>query len=76
MTTSTDIAARARRTAQEARKYLRDHPDCALIRWRADQLITATEELVEQVSELNRLLFRAECELYYADEASVRERVP
>jgi hypothetical protein len=74
MTTANEAAVNARRAAQAARKYLRDHPGCALIRYHAEALIAATEEAAAQIDKQNHILFQLETEVYYADEATTREK--
>jgi hypothetical protein len=67
---ATDAVLRARRAAQDARRYLARYPFVGLDRPRAEQLISAAEDLVDQVNELNRIIFSLECELHYADDAA------
>ncbi len=73
---ATDTAIKARRLARLARAHLVNNAPYGLAALHAEQLIEAVEELASQIDELNRLLFRAECELHYADEATPQERLP
>ena len=72
--TATETVLRARRAAEAARAQLDRHPTFNLDRKLAEPVLAAIAEMDYQLSELNRINFDLECELYYADAAIAARR--